>query len=133
MSGVNKVILIGRLGADPEVKLLQSGYTVANLRLAVSESYRNKQGEKVESTEWFDLELWEGLAKLAKQYLSKGDQIYAEGKLKTESWKADDGSTRSRTRIRCSSMTFLQKSSTKPPSTPPPAADQPPETDNLPF
>jgi len=107
MQGVNKVILIGNLGADPEIKYLPSGSAVANLRLATTESYNTREGERVKQTEWHSIELWEGLAKIAEQYLKKGNSVYIEGKLKTETWQDSDGNTRSRTKIRGINMTLL--------------------------
>ena len=107
MAGVNKVILIGNLGADPEIKYLPSGSTVANIRLATSESYTTREGERVKQTEWHNIELWDGLAKIAEQYLKKGNSVYIEGKLKTESWQDNDGNTRSRTKIRGTNINLL--------------------------
>ena len=79
MSGVNKVILIGNLGKDPEVRYLDNGVAVANLSLATSENYKNKDGEKVTQTEWHDIVLWRGLAEVAEKYLKKGSSVYIEG------------------------------------------------------
>ncbi len=107
MQGVNKVILIGNLGADPEIKYLPSGSAVANIRLATTESYTTREGERVKQTEWHSIELWEGLAKIAEQYLKKGNSVYIEGKLKTESWQDSEGNTRSRTKVRGINMTLL--------------------------
>lgn len=86
MSGVNKVILIGNLGADPEVRTTQQGATVANLRLAVSETWKDQQGQRQERTEWVNLVLWRQQAEIAQRFLRKGSKIYAEGKLQTRSW-----------------------------------------------
>ena len=86
MSGVNKVILIGNLGADPEVRTTPQGATVANLRLAVSETWKDQQGQRQERTEWVNLVLWRQQAEIAQKYLRKGSKIYAEGKLNTRSW-----------------------------------------------
>jgi single-strand DNA-binding protein len=107
MAGVNKVILIGNLGADPEVKYLEGDNVVANLRLATTESYKDKSGNRVEQTEWHDLEIWGALAKVAEQYLRKGSQLYAEGKIKTDSWQDEQGQNRYRTKIRVLSFTML--------------------------
>ena len=107
MAGVNKVILIGNLGSDPEVRHLSSGSVVANFNIATSESYTNKNGEKVTQTEWHRIELWDGLAKVAEQYLKKGQSVYVEGKLKTENWQDNDGNNRTTTRIRGLNMTML--------------------------
>lgn len=144
MAGVNKVILIGNLGADPEIRNLPSGSTVATFNLATSESYMTKEGERVEQTEWHRIELWEGLAKIAEQYLSKGRQVYIEGKLKTESWQDNDGNKRFITKIRATNMTLLGgRSSTGMSSDSESPAmssrksnepvDLPDETDDLPF
>lgn len=91
MSGVNKVILIGNLGADPEVRTTPQGVMVANLRLAVSETWKDQQGQRQERTEWVNLVLWRQQAEIAQKYLRKGSKIYAEGKLQTRSW--DDKQT----------------------------------------
>lgn len=91
MAGVNKVILIGNLGADPEVRTTPQGATVANLRLAVSETWKDQQGQRQEKTEWVNLVLWRQQADIAQRFLRKGSKIYAEGKLSTRSW--DDKAT----------------------------------------
>ena len=156
MAGVNKVILIGNLGSDPEVRHLSSGSVVANFNIATSESYTNKNGERVTQTEWHRIELWDGLAKVAEQYLKKGQTVYIEGKLKTENWQDNDGNNRTTTRIRGLNMTMLgggrnssdqsgggdsqqaqqqaPASSTPAPNPPAaPAAQAEDETDDLPF
>ncbi|MCP4458930.1 MAG: single-stranded DNA-binding protein [Cytophagales bacterium] len=107
MAGVNKVILIGNLGKDPEVRYLESGVAVANVTLATTERYKDRTGNQVENTEWHDLEMWEGLAKIAEQYLKKGNSIYVEGKIKTDSWQDDQGNKKYRTKIRVQQMTML--------------------------
>ena len=109
MAGVNKVILLGNLGADPEVKYLESGSVVARIRLATSESYKNKQGERVDMTEWHDIEMWDGLAKIAEQYLKVGDTIYVEGKIKSNTWQDDQGNNRKSIRIRAINMTMVSR------------------------
>lgn len=107
MAGVNKVILIGNLGADPEIRNLPSGTTVANFNIATSENYTNKSGERVTQTEWHRVECWEGLAKVAEQYLKKGSSVYIEGKIRTEEWQDKDGNTRYTTKIRAQNLTML--------------------------
>lgn len=107
MAGINKVILIGNLGADPEIRHLPSGSVVANFNIATSESYTNRNGEKVTQTEWHRIELWDTQAKLAEQYLKKGHSVYIEGKLKYENWQDQDGNNRTTTKIRALSMQFL--------------------------
>lgn len=107
MSGVNKVILVGRLGKDPEVRNLDSGATVANFTMATSESYKDKTtGDKKEVTEWHNIVLWRGLAEIAAKYLHKGDQVYIEGKLRTRSWEKE-GVTRYTTEVIGDNMTML--------------------------
>jgi len=91
MAGVNKVILIGNLGAEPEVRTTPQGATVANLRLAVSETWKDQQGQRQEKTEWVNLVLWRQQADIAQRFLHKGSKIYVEGKLSTRSW--DDKAT----------------------------------------
>ncbi|HTF17218.1 MAG TPA: single-stranded DNA-binding protein [Chryseolinea sp.] len=107
MSGVNKVILVGRLGKDPEVRNLENGAAVANFTLATSESYKDKTtGEKKEVTEWHNIVLWRGLAEISQRYLHKGDMVYIEGKLRTRSWEKE-GVTRYTTEIVADNMTML--------------------------
>ena len=107
MSGVNKVILVGRLGKDPEVRNLENGASVANFTMATSESYKdNTTGDKKEVTEWHNIVLWRGLADIAAKYLHKGDMIYVEGKLRTRSWEKE-GVTRYTTEIIGDNMTML--------------------------
>lgn len=107
MAGVNKVILVGNLGADPEIRNLPSGSSVANFNIATSETYTNKNGERVTQTEWHRIECWEGLAKISEQYLKKGNQVYIEGKLRTEEWQDKEGNTRYTTKVRAQNMTML--------------------------
>lgn len=107
MSGVNKVILIGRLGKDPEVRNLDNGAVVANFSIATSESYKDRTtGEKKEITEWHNIVLWRGLAEISQKYLHKGDMVYIEGKLRTRSWEKD-GVTRYTTEIVADNMNML--------------------------
>ena len=91
MAGVNKVILIGNLGADPEVRTTPQGATVANIRLAVSETWKDGDGQRQERTEWVNLVLWRQQADIAQRFLRKGSKIYVEGKLNTRTW--DDKAT----------------------------------------
>src|SRR6187402_3254729 len=107
MSGVNKVILVGRLGKEPEVRSLDNGAMVANFSIATSESYKDRTtGEKKEITEWHNIVLWRGLAEIAQKYLHKGDQVFIEGKLRTRSWEKE-GVTRYTTEIVADNMTML--------------------------
>ena len=107
MAGVNKVILVGNLGKDPEVRHLENGASVANFSIATSETYKDKNGNRQEQTEWHNVVLWRGLAQIAEKYLKKGSQIYVEGKLKTRSWQDKDGHTRYTTEVVGDQMTML--------------------------
>ena len=111
MSGVNKVILIGNLGKDPEVRYLDNGIAVANISLATTENYKNKEGEKVSQTEWHDVVLWRGLAEVAEKYLKKGASVYIEGKIRTSKWVGKDDNNRYKTEIMADKMNMLSKSS----------------------
>lgn len=107
MAGVNKVILVGNLGKDPEIRHLDNGVAVANFSLATTESYTNKQGERVNQTEWHNIVLWRGLADIAEKYLKKGNSVYIEGKIITRKWEDKDGNTRYSTDIVADKMTML--------------------------
>ena len=111
MLGVNKVILIGNLGKDPEVRYLDNGIAVANISLATTENYKNKEGEKVSQTEWHDIVLWRGLAEVAEKYLKKGASVYIEGKIRTSKWVDKDDNNRYKTEIMADKMNMLSKSS----------------------
>jgi len=106
--GVNKVILIGNLGADPETRAMPSGSTVANLRIATSESWKDRQtGEQQERTEWHRVALFGKLAEIAGEYLRKGSQVYIEGSLRTRKWQDKQGNERYSTEIVGDQMQML--------------------------
>lgn len=107
MAGVNKVILVGNLGKDPEVRHLEGGASVANFPLATSESYKDRNGNRVDQTEWHNVVVWRGLADVAEKYLKKGNQVYIEGKIRTRSWDDKDGVKRYTTEIVADQMTML--------------------------
>ena len=107
MAGVNKVILVGRLGADPEVKYLTNGTTVANFRMATTENRVNKSGEKTTFTEWHRIVAFGRLAEICGEYLNKGKQVYIEGRLRTRSWEDKDGNKRWSTEIVATQMQML--------------------------
>lgn len=96
---VNKVILVGNVGVDPEVKYLDGGTAVCNFRLATSETYKSKNGERVTQTEWHNVVLWRGLAEIAEKYVKKGMQLYIEGRIRTRAWDDKDGNKRYTTEI----------------------------------
>ena len=140
MASVNKVILIGHLGKDPEVRHLEGGTTVANFTMATNEYYKDKQGTRVERTEWHNIAAWRGLAELAEKYLRKGQQVYVEGRIRTRQYQDKDNQTRYITEIVAEEISLLG-------SRPGAAAAQPaaataeepvtfrqePELDQLPF
>jgi len=106
--GVNKVILVGNLGKDPEVRYMPSGGAVANATLATSESWKDKQsGETQERTEWHNLTFYGKVAEIAGEYLKKGSQIYVEGSIRTEKWQDKEGKDRFTTKIIVSEMQML--------------------------
>jgi len=127
MSGVNKVILIGNLGKDPEVRYLDNGVAVANLSLATTENYKNKEGERVNQTEWHDVVLWRGLAEVAEKYLKKGASVYIEGKIRTSKWVDKEEKTRYKTEVMADKLTMLGRSSNNDSQTPSSSED------DLPF
>jgi single-strand DNA-binding protein len=104
---VNKVILVGNVGKDPEVRHLDTGVAVANFPLATSESYTAKNGERVTTTEWHNIVLWRGLAEVAEKYVTKGRQLYIEGKIRTRTYDDKDGNKRYMTEIYADSMQML--------------------------
>ncbi len=109
MSGINKVILVGHLGKDPEVRNLEGGAKVANFSLATTESYTNKEGKRVDQTEWHNIAVWRGLADVAEKYLTKGKQVYLEGKIRSRSYDDKEGVKRYTTEIVADTFTMLGK------------------------
>jgi len=103
----NKIILIGNLGRDPEMKHFDNQKVVASFSLATNETTTDKNGEKRTETEWFNIEMWDNQAKIAEKYLKKGSQVYIEGKLKTETWKDKEGLEKSRMKVRVQNFTLL--------------------------
>ena len=138
MAAINKVILVGNLGADPEMNSANNGTQVANLSLATSEQWTDKSGARQERTEWHRLVLWDKLADVAARFLKKGSQIYVEGKLQTRSWEDPNGQKKWTTEIRVFQMQMLGKREDAPaPQASPSGAPAPvPDTvnnDDLPF
>jgi len=109
MAGINKVILVGNLGKDPEVKTVSSGVQVARFSVATSESYTNKEGQKIENTEWHNIVLWRGLATVAEKYLKKGNKVYIEGKLRNRQYDDKDGIKRYTTEVEATDMLLLDR------------------------
>jgi len=140
---VNKVILIGNLGKDPEVRHLENGTSVASFSLATSETYKDRNtGQPITNTDWHNIVLWRGLADVAEKYVKKGDKIYIEGKLKTRSWQDQEGNTKYTTEVVADNMVMLgrNENSSNPgnnvpqnSSTPAPNPMNQEEDDDLPF
>lgn len=107
MAGINKVIIVGRLGNDPEVKTLSSGQSVARFSIATSESWTGKDEQRQERTEWHRVVVWNKLAELCGKYLTKGRQVYAEGRLQTSSWEDQQGQKRYTTEVIANTVEFL--------------------------
>lgn len=107
MAGVNKAILIGNLGRDPELRTTQNGQSVVNFTLATSESWTDKGGERVERTEWHRIVVWGRTAEMCNQYLSKGRSVYIEGRIQTREWEDKDGHKRTTTEINANTVNFL--------------------------
>jgi single-strand DNA-binding protein len=113
MAGVNKVILVGNLGKDPEVRHTPQGMAVGNFPLATSESWNDKSGQKQERTEWHRIVVWGKLAELCQRYLTKGRKAYVEGKLQTRAWDDKDGNKRYTTEIVATTVQFLDSASSE--------------------
>lgn len=135
MAGVNKVILVGNLGKDPEVRHLEGGTAVANFTLATKEVYKDKTGARQEQTEWHNIVVWRGLAEIAEKYLKKGMTIYIEGKLRSRSWDDKEGNKRYTTEIVGDTLTILSKKENPSPqgNTNEGVGDGPKTVDDLPF
>jgi single-strand DNA-binding protein len=109
MAGVNKVILIGNLGKDPEIKFLEGNVARVSFSLATTESFKDKNGNRIDQTEWHNIVLWRGLAETAEKLLKKGMQVYIEGKLQTRQWTDKEGHKRNTTEVVAESFVILQK------------------------
>jgi single-strand DNA-binding protein len=130
---MNKAILLGRLGKDPEAKKLESGVTVVSFSLATSEKYTDKNGEKVEKTEWHNVTVWNKLAEIIEKYFKKGDPILIEGKITTRKWQDKDGNTRYTTEILANSFEFVPSAKTDNNSAPDEQAALDVPNNDLPF
>lgn len=126
MRGINKVILIGNLGRDPEIRYTTSGQAVANFTLATTEGRTSKDGDKQEFTEWHRIVAWGRLAEICGEYLSKGKMIYVEGSLRTRSWEDKEGKTRWTTEVVARNMQMLSPAGARPDS-PSERSDRAPE------
>jgi single-strand DNA-binding protein len=124
MASVNKVILVGNLGRDPETRYMTSGEAVTNIRLATTDTWKDKNGEKQERTEWHNIVFYGRQAEIAGEYLKKGRQIYVEGRLQTRKWQDKEGQDRYTTEIIADRMQML--GSREGGGAPPPSGDEPP-------
>ena len=137
---VNKVILIGNVGADPEVRYLEGGVAVTRFSLATTETYNNKNGERVSQTEWHNIVLWRNLAQIAEKYVKKGMTLYIEGRLRTRTWDDQNGNKRYTTEIYGDTMQMLSSKQDNYEKTPEPPMPESPsslsnsdDSDDLPF
>ena len=139
MSALNKVMLIGNLGDDPEVRHFENGGQITKISLATTEKYNDKEGNKQEVTDWHRIEFTGKVAEIAEKYLSKGSKVYVEGKLKKDTWETDNGEKRSLVKVRAFNLVMLGG---KPESESSPAKEEPKQdnsgggeegTDDLPF
>ncbi len=135
-NSVNKVILVGRLGKDPEVRYTSNGDAVADMSLATSESFRKKNGERTERTEWHNLVVWRKRAEFANKYLKKGQLLYAEGKLQTRKWEDKEGQNHYKTEVQVTQLVPLGSFVRRATEAEAPAEDQDSEMveeDEIPF
>ncbi|WP_440998636.1 single-stranded DNA-binding protein [Fodinibius sp. SL11] len=131
MSSLNKAMIIGRLGQDPDVRYTQSNTAVANLSVATSERYKDKQGEWKENTEWHRVVAWGRLAEICQEYLKKGSQVYIEGPIQTRKWEDKEGQTRYTTEIKALTMTMLDSKGESGGNVPPKPDNSQPVSSNV--
>jgi len=139
---INKVIIIGRLGADPEVRYTPAGSTVSNFNVATNNAWKDKDGTKKEDTTWHRIVAWNKLAEIVKEYIKKGHRVYVEGRLRTRSWEDQNGQTRYTTEIVANQIQMLESAGAKGepvtgapdvPDIPPPDDTEQPSDDSVPF
>ncbi len=136
MSGLNKVMIIGNVGTDPEMRYTPNGNPVTSFRIATSRTYNTSDGEKKQETEWFTVVTWRKLAESCNQFLTKGQKVYVEGSLRTRSWEGQDGQKRYRTEVLANRVLFLERQAAATlPSEEPAAeiAEEAVEPEDLPF
>ena len=133
---MSKMILIGNLGSDPEMRYTTSGDAVTNFRVATTRRYKNREGQTVEDTQWFGVSAWGRLAEITSQYLTKGSKVYVEGPLSTRTWTGQDGQTRFSNEIRAFEVQFLTprgQTDSVPGGAPPPPGMGSDDEDDLPW
>ncbi len=134
MAGLNKVMVIGNLGADPEMRYTADGNALTSFRVAASRNYSTPDGERREETEWFSVVAWRKLAEQCSQFLQKGRRVYVEGRLRTRSWDTPDGQKRYRTEVIADRVLFLDRPGGAPlPEEPEVASTAPSEPEEVPF
>lgn len=131
MAGLNKILLIGNLGKDPEMRYTPQGHPVTTFSLAVSRSVPVKEGERKDETEWFNIVTWDKLAENCNQYLSKGKKAFVEGRLRTRNWEGQDGQKRTSVEVIANTVMFLDRPSTV--ALPDDAIPDDTAPENLPF
>jgi single-strand DNA-binding protein len=135
MAGLNKVLLIGNVGTDPEMRFTPNGNPVTSFRMATSRTFASTEGERRQETEWFTVVSWNRLAETCNQFLSKGQKVYVEGRLRTRNWEGQDGQKRSRVEVVASRVLFLDRAgaSTTAPGEEPAENAEATEAEDLPF
>jgi single-strand DNA-binding protein len=133
MAGVNKVILVGNLGKDPEMRRLDGGVARVSFSLATTEYYKDKDGNRIEQTEWHNIVMWRTIAESAERILKKGYTIYLEGKIQTRKWQDKEGQQRTTTDIVAETFQLIRKSDGASSNQPTAGGNQPTPTDDLPF
>lgn len=131
MAGLNKVMIIGNLGTDPEMRFTPNGNPVTSFRIATGRSYTSPEGERKQETEWFDVVTWNRLAETCNQFLTKGKRAYVEGRLRTRSWEGQDGQKHSRIEIIANTVLFLDRQATA--TVPEEATSAEVEPEDIPF
>jgi single-strand DNA-binding protein len=112
MSGLNKVMIIGNVGTDPEMRFIANGTPVTSFTVATSRTYNTSDGEKKQETEWFNVKCWRKLAENCNQFLTKGRKVYVEGSLRSSSWEGQDGQKRTRVEVVATTVLFLERQAT---------------------
>jgi single-strand DNA-binding protein len=133
MVGLNRMMVIGNLGTDPEMRYTPNGNPVTSFRVATTRTYTSSNGEKQQETEWFTVVAWNQLAELCNQYLNKGRRAYVDGRLHSHSWEGNDGQTRFRNEIIADRVLFLDRQPTGQSSTGEQQDEHPLEAEDLPF
>jgi single-strand DNA-binding protein len=134
MAGLNKVMIIGNVGTDPEMRFTPNGNPVTSFRMATSRTFASTDGERKQETEWFTIVSWNRLAETCNQFLTKGQRVYVEGRLRTRTWEGQDGQKRNRVEVIASRVLFLDRgAATATPTEEPAESTETVETEDLPF